>query len=148
MIELNWFLRASNYLSHVHILAYLRSTKYSVIKYTGSEWFDIEEGALIIKNIVKRQQGTYTCLAKNRIGYDSSVYTVNVNGKYILFLRLLICLDRTSQYKKTKSYETTFRYLCVWQLRRTLASCHFDFVVLVHKWYHLLISFFRKWVKL
>ncbi|CAB3251608.1 unnamed protein product [Arctia plantaginis] len=46
---------------------------------SDSKWYDIEEGALIIKNIEKRQQGTYTCLATNIMGYDSSVYTVIVN---------------------------------------------------------------------
>ncbi|CAB3232074.1 unnamed protein product [Arctia plantaginis] len=45
----------------------------------GTEWYDIDNGTLIIKNIDKGSQGAYTCLARNKIGNATMNYYVTVS---------------------------------------------------------------------
>ncbi|XP_075981849.1 hemicentin-1-like isoform X2 [Anticarsia gemmatalis] len=47
----------------------------------GTEWYDVEDGTLIIRNIDEVSQGSYECLAENVAGNDTAKYDVIVNAK-------------------------------------------------------------------
>ncbi|KAI5633527.1 immunoglobulin i-set domain-containing protein [Phthorimaea operculella] len=46
----------------------------------GTEYNDIEDGTLVIKNVDKLSAGRYFCHARNRLGDDSEWYDVNVEA--------------------------------------------------------------------